>query len=139
MVLKTLLMNSTTLINVTNLDNIKKQRHHFADKGPYSQSYSFSSIHVRIWEVNHKEGRAPKNWCFRFVVLGKTLESPSDSKEIKPVNPKGINTEYWLEGLTLKLKYFGHLMWRVDSSEKTLTLGDWRPKEKGVAEGKMVR
>ena len=106
-----------------NEQRLEKQRHHFADKGPYSQSYGFSSIHVRIWEVNHKEGRAPKNWCFRLVVLGKTLESPSDSKEIKPVNPKGINTEYSLEGLTLKLEYFGHLMWRVDSLEKTLMLG----------------
>ena len=60
-----------------------------------------------------------------MVVLGKTLESPLDCKEIKPVNPKGIRPEYSLEGLMLKLKlqYFGDLMWRADSLEKTLMLG----------------
>ena len=67
-------------------------------------------------ELDHKEGWAPKNWCFWTVVLEKTLESPLDCKEIKPVNPKEINPEYSLEGLILKLKlqYFGHLMRRVD-------------------------
>ena len=67
---------------------IKKQRHHFANKGPYSQSYSFSSSHAWLWELDHKEGWAPKNWSFWTVVLEKTLESPLDCK-IKPVNPKG--------------------------------------------------
>ena len=67
----------------------KKQRHHFDDKGLYSQSYSFSSSHVWMWELVHKEGWAPKKWCFRIVVLEKTLESLLDCKEIKPVNPKG--------------------------------------------------
>ena len=62
---------------------------HFADKGPYSQSYGFSSSHVWMWELDHKEGWALKNWRFRTVVMEKTLESPLDSKEIKPVNPKG--------------------------------------------------
>ena len=81
-------MNATTLINVTNLDNIKKQRHHFADKGPYSQSHGFFSSHVQMWELDHKEGWAPKNWVFQRVVLENTSESPLDSKEIKPVNPK---------------------------------------------------
>ena len=71
------------------LDKPKKQRHNFADKGPYSQSCSFSSSHVRMWELDHKEGWAPKNWCFRTVVLDKTLESPLDCKEIKLVNSKG--------------------------------------------------
>ena len=58
-------------------------------------------------------------------MLKKTLESPLDCKEIKPVNPKGNQTEYSLEGLMLKLKlqYFGHLMQRIDSLEKTLMLG----------------
>ena len=75
---------------MTNLDSVlKKQRHHLADKGPYSQSYRFSSSHVLMWELDHKEGWALKNWCFRTVVLEKTLESPLDCKEIKPVNPKG--------------------------------------------------
>ena len=59
------------------------------DKGSYSQSDGFSSSHVRIWELDHKEGWAPKNWCFRTVVLGKTLESPLESKKIKAVNAKG--------------------------------------------------
>ena len=55
----------------------------------YSQSYSLSSSHVRMWELDHKEGWVPKNWCFWIVMLEKTLESPLDCKEIKPVNPKG--------------------------------------------------
>jgi len=61
----------------------------FADKDPYSQSYGFSSSHVWIWELKHKEVWTPKNWCFWAVVLEKTLESPLECKEIKPVNPKG--------------------------------------------------
>ena len=61
-------------------------------KGPYGQSYGFSSSHLWIWELDHKEGWAPKNWCFQIVVLEKTLESPLDSKEIKPVDSKGNPT-----------------------------------------------
>ena len=74
------------------------------------------------------------------MVLEKTLESPLDSKEIKPINPKGINPEYSLEGLMLKLKlqYFGHWMQRADSLEKTLMLGKML-EEKGVTEDEMVR
>ena len=68
--------------------HIKKQRLHFANKGPYSQSYVFSSSHVWMWELDHEEGWALKNWCFWTVVLEKTLESPLDCKEIKPVNSK---------------------------------------------------
>ena len=71
---------------------IKNQRHHFANKGPYSQSYGFSSSHVQMWEFDHKEGWAVKNWCFQIVVLEKTVENPLDCKEIKPVNPKGNQT-----------------------------------------------
>ena len=67
----------------------KKQRHHFAGKSPYSQTYGFSSSHVWMWELDHKEGWELDNWCFWTVVLEKTLESPLDCKEIKPVNPKG--------------------------------------------------
>ena len=102
----------------------KKQQHLFANKCPYSQSYGFSSSQVWIWELDHKEGWALKNWCFRTVVLEKTLESPLDNKEIKPIL-KGINPEYSLEGLMLKLRlqYFGHLMWKANSLEKTLMLG----------------
>ena len=83
-----------------------------------------------MWELDHKEGWEPKNWCFWTVVLEKTLESPLDWKEIKPVNPgnqsiKEINPEHSVEGLMLKLKlqYFGYLMGRANSLEKTLMLG----------------
>ena len=65
------------------------QRHHFANKGSYSQSYGFSSSHECMWELDHKEGWMPKNWCFWTVVLEKTLESLLDCKEIQSVNPKG--------------------------------------------------
>ena len=64
-------------------------RHYFADKSPYSQSYGFSSSHVQVWELGHKEGWVLKNVCFQIVVLEKTLERPLDSKEMKPVNLKG--------------------------------------------------
>ena len=68
---------------------IKKQRHHFANKGPSSQSFGFSRSHVWMWELYYKESWAPKNWCFWIVVLEKTLKSPLDWKEIQSVNPKG--------------------------------------------------
>ena len=74
---------------MTNLHSvIKKQKHHFADKGLYSQSYGFSSSHVWMWELDHKEGWALKNWYFRIVMLEKTLKILLDCKEIKQVNPK---------------------------------------------------
>ena len=110
--------------------SIIKSRYHFANKGWYSQSYGFSSSHIWLWEVDHKESWALKNWYFQTVVLEKTLESPLDSKEIKPVNLKGNQysvgrTEYSLEGLMLKLElqHFGRLMQRANSLEKTLILG----------------
>ena len=70
---------------------IKKQRDYFVYKGLYSQSYGFSSSHVQMWELDKKKkkGWELKNWHFRSVVLEKTLESPLDCKDIKPVNPKG--------------------------------------------------
>ena len=67
----------------------KKQSCHVADKSSYSQSYGFSSSQVWMWELDHKKGLVLKNWCFWTVVLEKSLESPLDRKEIKPVNPKG--------------------------------------------------
>ena len=105
--------------------HIKKQRQHFANKGPSSQSCGFSSSHVWMWELDHKESWVPKKGFFSTEVLEKTLESPLDSKEIKPINSKG-NREYSLEGLMLKLKlqYFGHRMQRANSLEKTLMLGN---------------
>ena len=92
------------------------------------------------WELVCKEGWAPKNWCFWTAVLDKILESPLDSREIKPVNPKGNQSWYSLEGLMLKLKlqYFGHLMRGGDLLENTLVLGKTGQKEKGTTEDKMV-
>ena len=80
---------------------------------------------IYMWEMDHKEGWMPKNWCFWTVVLNKTLESPLDFNEIKPVHLKEINPEHSLEGLMLKLKLqdFGYLMWRANSLEKILMLG----------------
>ena len=111
--------------------HIKKQRHYFANKGPCSQSYGFSSSHVWMWELDHKKSWALKNWCFWTVVLEKILDL--DCREIKPVILKEINPEYSLEGLMLKLKlqYFGHLMGRTDSLEKTLILGKIKGRRRG--------
>ena len=103
--------------------HIEKQGHHFADKGPYSQSYDFSSGHVQMWELDHQEGWAPRNCCFWTVMLEKTLESPLDCKEIKLVNPKG-NQPWILIGRTdAEAPTFGYLMRRADSLEKTPMLG----------------
>ena len=118
--------------------HIKKQRHYFVDKCQTSESYGFSSS-VWIWELDYKESWVPKNWCFWTVVLEKTLESPLDCKEIKLVPPKGnqLMNEYSLEGLMLRLKfqYFGHLMQRTDSLEKTLMLERWKAAGKGNDKG----
>ena len=98
---------------VTNLDS------------PHSQSYGFSSSHVWLWELDHKEGWALKNWCFRTVVLEKTLESPLDSKEIKPVNPKGNQPWIFIGRTDAKVEalILWHLMGRTDSLEKTPMMG----------------
>ena len=104
--------------------HIKKQRCSFASKGPYSQSYGFSSSHIWMWELENKKGWVLKNWCLWIVLLEKTLKSPLDSKEIKPVNHKG-NQPWLFIGRTdgkAELQSFGHLIWRADSLEKTLTL-----------------
>jgi len=96
--------------------HIQKQRHYFANKGPSSQGYGFSCGHVWMWELDCEEGWAPKNWCF-WVPWTARRSNQSILKEISP----GIS----LEGMMLKMKlqYFGHLMWRVDSLEKILMLG----------------
>ena len=103
--------------------HIKKQRHYFSNKGPSSQSYGFSSSHVWMWD--YKESWAPKNWCFWAVVLEITLESPLTARRPNQSILKETSPEYSLEELMLKLKfqYFGHLMRRTDSLEKTLILG----------------
>ena len=68
--------------------NKKKQRHYFANKGPSSQGYGFSTSHVWLWKLDCEESQVLKNWCFWTVVLEKTLESPLDCKEIQPVHSK---------------------------------------------------
>ena len=105
--------------------HIKKQRHYFANKGPSSQCYGFSSSHVWMWEWDHKESWALKNGCFWTAVLDKLLRVPWTARRSNQSILKKINPENSLEGLMLKLKlqYFGHLMWRTDSLEKTLLLG----------------
>ena len=105
--------------------HIKKQRHYFANKDLSSQGYGFSSSHVWMWELDYIESWAPKNWCCWTVVSEKTLESPLDCKEIQPVHPKG-NQSWMFTGRTdveAEAQYFGHLIWRADSLEKTLMLG----------------
>ena len=102
--------------------HIKKQRHYFASKCPSSQGYCFSSSHVWIWELNHKESWVPKNWCFWTVVSEKTLESPLDCK-IQPVHPKG--NQSWLIFL---------LIGRTDVEAETPIL--WPPDVKNWLIGK---
>ena len=101
--------------------HIKKQRHYFANKGPSSQGYGFFSSHVWMWELDCKESWVLKSWCSWTMVLEKTLENPLDCKEIQLVHPKGDQSWVFIGRLMLKLKlqYFGHLMWRADSFEKT--------------------
>ena len=123
---------------MNNLDSIfKKQRNHLADKGLYSQSYGFSISHVWIWVLDHKESWVQNGWHFQTGALEKILESPLDSKEIKPVNPKGNQPWIFIRRTNseAKLQYFGHLMWRDDSLEKTLMLGKTEGRrEEGIRE-----
>ena len=126
--------------------HIKKQKHHFVNKGLCSQGYGFSSSHIWMWELDHKESWkkkkswAPKNWCFWTVVLETTLESHLDCKEIKPVIIKEISPEYSLEVLMLKLK---PILWPPDVKKWLIrkdpdTGKDWRQKEKGMTKHEMV-
>ena len=117
--------------------HIEKQRHYFANKGPSSQGYGFFSSHVWMWELDYKESWALKNCCFWTVVLEKTLESPLDCKEIQPVHPKGDQSWVIIERMMLKLKhqYFGHLIGRADSFEKTLMLGKTEGRKRGDDRG----
>ena len=108
---------------MTNLDSILKSRHYVANKGLSSKSNGFSSSHVWMWELDYKERWAPKNWCFWTVVLEKTLESPLSARRSNHSILKKISPEYSVEGLMLKLWYFGHLMQRADSFEKILMVG----------------
>ena len=121
---------------LTNLDSIlKKQRHYLADRGLSSQSYSFSSSHVWIWELDYKESWALKNWCFWTVVLGKTLESPLDSKEIKLVHSKG--NQSWIFTVRTNAETETPILWLPNAKKwliwKDPDAGkDWRREEKGT-------
>ena len=118
------------------------QRCHFADRGLSGQSYGFSSSHVRMWELDYNEGWVLKNWCFWTVVLEKTLESPLNCKEIKPVNPKGIQPWIFIAGTNAEAE--APTIWPPDVksqlTEKDSDAGkDWEQEEKGVTEDEMVK
>ena len=121
--------------------HIKKKRHHFANKGLSSQSYDFSSSHVWMWELNHKETWALKNWYFWTVVLEKTLESPLDCKRIQPVHSKG-NQSWAFIGRT-DAEAETPILWPPDA--KNWLIGrdtdaekDWRREGKGTTEDEMI-
>ena len=119
--------------------HIRKQRHYFADKGLYTQTYGFSSSHVHKWGMDHKEDWAPKTWCFQIVVLEKILNSPLDSKEIKSVNPKG--NQPWIFSGRTDAEVL--ILWPPDA--KSILIGkdldfekDWEQEEKRAAEDEMA-
>ena len=121
--------------------HIKKQRHHFADKGPSSQSYGFSSSHVQVWELDHEESWLLKHWCFWTVVLEKTLKSPLDCKKIKPVHPK--ENQSWIFIGRTDAEAEAPILW--PSHAKNWLIGkdpdaekDWRQEEKEMTEDKNV-
>ena len=114
--------------------HIKKQRHYFANKGPSSQSYSFPSGHVWMWELDHKESWALKNLCFWTVALEKTLESPLGCKEIQPVSCKG--NQSWIFIGRTEAEAEVPILWPSDA--KNWLIGkdpdagkDWRQEDKG--------
>ena len=124
---------------MTNLDSILKR--YFTKKCLYSQSYGFSSSHLWVWELDHKEGWTQKNWCFWTVLLEKTLESPQDCKDIKPVNPKG-NKSWILIGRT-DAKAEAPILWLPDAKNQLIRKypaagKGWRQEEKGMTEDEMV-
>ena len=118
-----LLLERKAMINLESI--LKKQRYNFADKSPYNQSSGFSSSHKRMWELDDKEGRAPKNWCFQTVALEKTLQSSLDSKEIKSVNTKG--NQSWIFIGSTDANAEAPILWPPDAKndllEKSLMLG----------------
>jgi len=126
---------------MANLDSILKSRD-IADKGPSSQSYGFSSSHIWMWELDYKESWAPlKNWCFWTVVLEKTLESPLDCKEIKPVHPKG--NQSWIftgrtdDGAETPILWPPNVKNRLIGKDPDAGK-DWRWEEKGMKEDEIV-
>ena len=110
---------------MTNLDSILKSRHYCVNQGPSSQGYGFSSGHVWMWELDYKESWAQKNWCFELWCWRRLLRVPWTARRPNQSILKEISPGCSLEGLMLKLRrqYFGHLMQRADSFEKTLMLG----------------
>ena len=118
---------------------IKKQRYRFANKGPCSQSYDFSSSYVRLWELDHKEGWALKNWCFQ-IVPEKTLESPLDSKETQPVSPKGNQPSIFIGRTDAEAE--APIIWPPDVKSwligKDSDVKVWKQEEKGATEDEMV-
>ena len=126
---------------MTNLDSILKCRDITLDKGLYSQSYGFSSSHLWMWELDHKEGWVLKNWCFQIVVLEKSLESPLDSKEIKIVGPNGNQPWIFIRKTDTETK--APILWAPDVKSWLIRKDpdarkDWE-KEKGTTEDEMVR
>ena len=119
--------------------HVKKQGHYFADKGPSTQSYGFSSSQVWMWELDCEESWVPKNWCFWTVVLEKTLESPLDFKEIQPVHPKGDQSWVFIGRTDAETPILwlpdvkNWLIWKDPDAGK-----DWRREEKGTTEDEMV-
>ena len=124
------------------LDNLfKKHRHYFANRGPSTQGYGFSSSHVWMWELDYKESWALKNWCSWTVVLEKILESPVNCKEIKPVHPKG--NQSWIFIGRTDAETDTPIVWPPDAKKwfiwKDPDAGkDWRWVEKGTTEDEMV-
>ena len=117
----------------------KKHRHYFANKGPSSQSYGFSSDHVWLWELDYKESWEPKNWCILTMVLEKTLESSLVCKEIKPVNPKG--NQFWI--FIGRTDAEAPILWPLDAKSQLIgkepkAEKNWRWEEKGSTEDEMV-
>ena len=126
---------------MTNLDSIVKSRDHFAEKALYSQSYDFSTIHIGMWGLDHKEGWALKNWCFQTVVLETTQESPLDCKEIKRVNPKG--NKPWIFIRRTDAEAEAPILWPHDAKSQLIRKDsdagkDWGQEEKGMTEDEMV-
>ena len=103
---------------VTNLDSVEKQRHYSADKRLYSQGYGLPNGHMQLWELDRKEGRAPKNAWLWTVVLEKTPESPLDSKEIKPLNLKG--NQPWILIGTADAKTEAPVFWSSDANSRLM-------------------
>ena len=121
--------------------HIKKQRHYFANRGPFSQGYGFSSSHVWMWELDCKESWALKNWCFWIVVLEKTLENPLGSKEIQPVHPTGNHS--WISIWRTDAEAETPILWPPDAKNQLISKDpdawkDWRWAEKGTTEDEVV-